>query len=744
LRDTPEARTKLSQARRRAWEAETQIDQRWSQQKAAFLHPNAPSNSGPQSRPPGFTTLGDKVGLCILVDFDDDPATIPQADIIEFCNGDNYTQYGNMGSVKQYFLENSNGLLRYTNVVTLYIRIPNGLHPKSYYNDTAYACATQGRKLVADVVSVMKSLPNYSTEILPAFDVLTVNYLNEVVACNVYFAGANSGVWSKGLWPHASAFAPFDVLELEPWGRKIKNYQVSEIGAAPRLGGFCHENGHMLCGFPDIYDYNYDSKGGAGRYCIMNMSGGNPSQFCAYLKLAAGWATVTDLDFGSSFVATLSAIPGPEFNHFFRWLNPYLSTEYFLLESRYNGPASRDSWMWSSGVAVWHIDELGDHDNQNLTPNTTHHNYEVTLVQADNRWDFQNNRNYFDRADLYFLGNTATNYTNEFSDNSAPSAQWWDGSSSGLLLRDFSSPGPEMAFIVGYYDVSPLVLPSPSDQSVIIGDPVTFAAGVVGTQPVTYQWFFDGKEIPGATDPSYRILSTAPTHIGGYHVVVQNYIGASTSHVATLTLLPFPTLPEALNTTNLVWTTSPGQSAWTVVRNDEANDLVAAAKSGRVTGLGESWLETTITNGPGTLTFWWRSDVAAGNTLEFYIAGTFNDYLANWRGPWRQRTVSIPPGTHRLRWVYVQRNTNYSEDYGCLDEVRFTPSAAPPALLSPRCPASGQFEFDVAGSVGTDYVVLASTNLLDWVPVLTNTAPFVFTDSDAAKRTGRYYRARYR
>jgi hypothetical protein len=39
------------------------------------------------------------------------------------------------------------------------------------------------------------------------------------------------------------------------------------------------------------------------------------------------------------------------------------------------------------------------------------------------------------------------------------------------------------------------------------------------------------------------------------------------------------------------------------------------------------------------------------------------------------------------------------------------------------------------------YVVQASTNLLDWVSVLSNTAPFVFVDSNTAGFNQRFYRA---
>ncbi len=66
------------------------------------------------------------------------------------------------------------------------------------------------------------------------------------------------------------------------------------------IGTFCHESGHLLCRFPDLYDYGRrdgdDIKSrGIGRYCLMG--GGNhlnngrtPSPVCAYLRDLVGWA----------------------------------------------------------------------------------------------------------------------------------------------------------------------------------------------------------------------------------------------------------------------------------------------------------------------------------------------------------------------------------------------------------------------------------------------------------------------
>jgi len=203
--------------RSQKWDREMGVTTRWKQIKAerqqASLHKStepAPALSDsalataadtPVLAPPSSTTTGTKVGLTLLIDFDDDPATVPQAEIIDYCNGDNYTGYGNNGSVKKYFQDNSGGLLTYSNVVTVYIRIPNSLHPKSWYNDTSKDCGDQANLLIKDAIAVMKALPNYATEIRPAFDGLTADGSGRVLACNVLMpvATAAFGVSACGL-----------------------------------------------------------------------------------------------------------------------------------------------------------------------------------------------------------------------------------------------------------------------------------------------------------------------------------------------------------------------------------------------------------------------------------------------------------------------------------------------------------------------------------------------------------------
>jgi len=70
-----------------------------------------------------------------------------------------------------------------------------------------------------------------------------------------------------------------------------------------------------------------------------------------------------------------------------------------------------------------------------------------------------------------------------------------------------------------------------------------------------------------------------------------------------------------------------------------------------------------------------------------------------------------------------------------------TRSAA--ATLAALPGSAGGFSFSVSGVASYQYVVQSSTNLTDWVSVQTNTAPFTFTDTNAAKLRQCFYRTFY-
>jgi len=69
----------------------------------------------------------------------------------------------------------------------------------------------------------------------------------------------------------------------------------------------------------------------------------------------------------------------------------------------------------------------------------------------------------------------------------------------------------------------------------------------------------------------------------------------------------------------------------------------------------------------------------------------------------------------------------------------------PQAVLGSVLPqADGTFQFTLTGQTGLRYVIEASTNLVDWVPLATNNAvgaKIIFTDAAAANLPERFYRA---
>jgi hypothetical protein len=83
----------------------------------------------------------------------------------------------------------------------------------------------------------------------------------------------------------------------------------------------------------------------------------------------------------------------------------------------------------------------------------------------------------------------------------------------------------------------PEIISPPVSQTVLTGAGVSFRVRASGTHPLTYQWHFNDRELPGATEPLLRIDNARPEHAGTYHVVVQNHLGGTFSRGATLNVL---------------------------------------------------------------------------------------------------------------------------------------------------------------------------------------------------------------
>ena len=373
---------------------------------------------GPLLAPPQNQTVGDFVGLCLLIDFSDEPAAIAREEVDRFCNQPGYSGFGNSGSVFDFFRDNSIGRCRYTNIVAPYYRASK---PKTHYTDPTIPQPQRAVELITEALTFHKA---------NGFDFapLTADNQGFAYALNVYYAGPVTNNWAEGLWPHSHHLgSPFP---LRP-GKSAFDYQFTAIGSELELGTFCHENGHMLCDYPDLYDYGGESSG-VGMFCLMcagNFTEKNPIPISAYLKRASGWAhDVIPMEHDK--VITLAA----NNNDFAIYAKS--GREYFLVENRQQ--SGRDATLPDAGLAIWHIDEDGDNSHEQMTAAG---HYELSLKQADGLFQLERQRDALgDAGDLY-AGAAA-----RFADDTTPSSKWWNGTSSDLAIDQVSASGNSMSF----------------------------------------------------------------------------------------------------------------------------------------------------------------------------------------------------------------------------------------------------------------------------------------------------------
>ena len=116
-------------------------------------------------------------------------------------------------------------------------------------------------------------------------------------------------------------------------------------------------------------------------------------------------------------------------------------------------------------------------------------------------------------------------------------------------------------FEIGGTNNAPFFVTTPTNVIVPLGSNATFSVQVTGLAP-TFQWSFNGKNIPGATSTSYTVTNVQLTNAGAYTVTANNSYG-SVPMVATLSILsPLVNGPSpALDPTNMVnWWTGNGNA----------------------------------------------------------------------------------------------------------------------------------------------------------------------------------------
>ncbi len=294
---------------------------------------------------------GTRKFLCILIGFSDKAFTKTKADFENLLNQVGYSADGAVGSVYDYYNENSYGKLNLSfTVAGPFV----ASHTLSYYGaNDINGYDTNPEALVAEAVTLADPTVDYSQ-----FDNDNDGTVDGVYVIHAGY-GEDSGASANTIWAHTGS-----IPQLTLDGKTISDYATSSElrgisgTGITRIGTICHELGHIL-GTNDFYDTNYTTNGtydGTGQWDIMadgswNNNGVTPAHHNPYSKIVVfGWAEPKSLTSGAEI--TLFDSEGNN-NSFYR-INTATSNEYFLIENKQK--QKFDSFIPGHGMIIYHVD----------------------------------------------------------------------------------------------------------------------------------------------------------------------------------------------------------------------------------------------------------------------------------------------------------------------------------------------------------------------------------------------------
>lgn len=326
------------------------------------------------------------------------------------------------------------------------------------------------------------------------------------------------------------------------------------------------------------------------------------------------------------------------------------------------------------------------------------------------------------------------------------------------------------------YTAPAVVAPSVAvTQNAVAGQSVSLSAAGQGTGPLNYQWKFNSTIIASGTNATLNLGQVLAGQSGIYSVTVTDTNGNSTNIAANLTIystaaatLTQPAFAngqysfhvEGVDGYQYIIERSTNLTDWAEVQQVTAPFTFVDTNAGRfgqcfyrtrgffpiVTSYSGLTANTTISPAKAILS----QPVYANGQCSFNVSGTSGlQYV-------------VQASTDLVNWVSLQTNTapfsftdanagSFSQRFYRTFALTNAPSSAltvnlavststAAALTNVTC-ANGQYSFTVNGMVGREYVVQATTNLVDWVSVATNTAPFNYVDSQAGQFQQRFFRA---
>lgn len=307
--------------------------------------------------------VGQYKGLVVLVDFPDRAfsAEDPQRFYHSMLNDDDFAMNDAPGSVRNYFLDQSEGLFD----VSFDVVGPVTVSKKSnaYYTDgTAYNVRRYFVPEVVRSVATQVDLKDYDWNGDGEVEQIVIIYAG--YTSSDYYPDVDSTAIAKDcIWPHEWTLATPMSID----GMRVYTYACSnELWIDHSLAGFgtlCHEFSHCL-GLPDLYDTNFDEtvtfNGGimdkwdimdGGNYCH---GGWVPAGYSGYERIYCGWRTPTDLDEPQSIRGMKALNDGGPLYTVTNDCATSRVEEFYVLENRQK--QRWDRYLPGHGLLVTHVD----------------------------------------------------------------------------------------------------------------------------------------------------------------------------------------------------------------------------------------------------------------------------------------------------------------------------------------------------------------------------------------------------
>ena len=327
-----------------------------------------------------------KKGLVLLVEFSDVKMKSGAATTWnDRFNQEGFTLDRHVGSVRDYFIEQSYGMLTIDFDVVGPYTLDN---TRTYYGSSPGGnLDDRAAQMVIDALKKADSQVNYKD-----YDWDNDGYVDQVY---VIYAGITKYATQGYIWPHEWSLSSAKYYGSGSGRQRLDNVYLDTYAVSNELansttvegiGTACHEFSHCL-GYPDFYDADYTGGTAGQNWDVLDAGSYNgprnigeiPSPYTAYERWTAGWIDLIPLT-EPCRVRDMPAINEEGTAYIIK--NTGNTNEYYILENRQQVTFGKGNG--GHGLMVWHIDyNQAAWSNNQVNTNKDHQR--MTFVPADGK-----------------------------------------------------------------------------------------------------------------------------------------------------------------------------------------------------------------------------------------------------------------------------------------------------------------------------------------------------------------------